>query len=89
MVPDASNLLTALARSVRGRRREFGWSRSELARRSGISERFLARVESGDGNISVMKLAGLAEALPGAFSPHGNRWENVGFAGLQASAAIQ
>jgi len=63
MMPGTSNLLTALARRVRGRRGEFGWSRSELARRSGLSERFLARVESGDGNISVMKLAGLAQAL--------------------------
>lgn len=63
MSSDRPDLLAVLARRVRGRRAEFGWSRGELARRSGLSERFLARVEGGDGNISVMKLADLALAL--------------------------
>jgi XRE family aerobic/anaerobic benzoate catabolism transcriptional regulator len=38
-------------------------SRPDLAERSGLSVRFLARVESGDGNISLRRLAHLAEAL--------------------------
>ena len=60
---EANGLLAALARRVRRLRGERGWSRNELARRSGLSERFLARVESGDGNISVLRLDALAQAL--------------------------
>ena len=59
----SSGLLERLARRVRRSREERAWSRSELARRSGLSERFLARVESGDGNISVLRLESLARAL--------------------------
>lgn len=58
-----SNLLRALARRVRRRRLAREWSREELARRSGLSVRFLARVESGDGNISVRRLEAVARAL--------------------------
>lgn len=58
-----SNLLHALARRVRRRRVARDWSREELARRSGLSVRFLARVESGDGNISVRRLEAVARAL--------------------------
>ena len=38
-------------------------SRPDLALRSGLSVRFLARIEAGDGNISLLRLAHLAEAL--------------------------
>lgn len=58
-----TGLLKALARRVRRRRDARGWSRDELARRSGLSVRFLARVESGDGNISVRRLEAVARAL--------------------------
>jgi len=34
-----------------------------LASRSGLSVRFLARIESGDGNVSLVRLVHLAEAL--------------------------
>jgi XRE family aerobic/anaerobic benzoate catabolism transcriptional regulator len=60
--PDTS-LLTTLAQHVRRLRRSRGWTRAELARRSGLSVRFLARVESGEGNISVLRLEALANAL--------------------------
>jgi len=56
-------LLSALAGRVRSLRLERDWSRGELARRSGLSERFLARIESGDGNVSVLRLEALALAL--------------------------
>jgi XRE family aerobic/anaerobic benzoate catabolism transcriptional regulator len=59
----AEALLDALARRVRGMRARRGWSRNELARRSGLSLRYLARVEAGQGNISVLRLAALASAL--------------------------
>jgi XRE family aerobic/anaerobic benzoate catabolism transcriptional regulator len=58
-----SALLRALARRVRRLREARHWSREELARRSGLSVRFLARVESGDGNISVVRLEAVARAL--------------------------
>jgi len=52
--------LAARVRNLRGRRR---WSRAELSERSGLSVRFLARVEAGQGNISVLRLESLARAL--------------------------
>lgn len=58
-----SDLLRVLATHVSGLRRERGWTRADLARRSGLSVRFLARVEAGDGNISVRRLGELAHAL--------------------------
>ena len=64
LTPDESTpLLRALAQRVRERRRRLGWTRSDLARASGLSVRFLARVEAGDGNISILRLADLARAL--------------------------
>jgi XRE family aerobic/anaerobic benzoate catabolism transcriptional regulator len=56
-------LLERLAQSVRSLRGARGWSRRELSARAGISERFLADVESGGANPSVLRLADLAEAL--------------------------
>ena len=38
-------------------------SRPDLAVKSGLSVRFLARIEAGDGNISLRRLSHLAEAL--------------------------
>ena len=58
-----TRLLRTLAVRVRARRAELGWTRATLAARSGLSLRFLARIEGGDGNVSLLRLAGLAEAL--------------------------
>jgi XRE family aerobic/anaerobic benzoate catabolism transcriptional regulator len=63
VAPGPEPVLTDLARRVREARRERGWTRVELAERSGLSVRFLARVESGQGNISVLRLHELAGAL--------------------------
>jgi XRE family aerobic/anaerobic benzoate catabolism transcriptional regulator len=41
----------------------MGWTLREIARRSGISTRFLSDLESGKGNISVARLADVARAL--------------------------
>ena len=56
-------LLVGLGRRARELRTERGLTLRELARRSGLSSRFLVQVEGGQGNISVLKLARLAEAL--------------------------
>jgi XRE family aerobic/anaerobic benzoate catabolism transcriptional regulator len=56
-------LLNALGRRVRAQRAQRGYSLKELARRAGLSQRFLFAVEAGTGNISVRKLSGLARAL--------------------------
>jgi DNA-binding XRE family transcriptional regulator len=38
-------------------------SRRELARRSGISERYIAQIEAGKGNVSIMLLFRIANAM--------------------------
>ena len=48
---------------VRALREERGLSQEKLARRARLSLRFLSQVESGRGNISLLKLFGLARAL--------------------------
>jgi len=48
---------------VRAQRERRGWSRRELAVHSGVSERFLAQLETGDGNISLRRFAEVAHAL--------------------------
>ena len=60
---DPDRLLSGLGRTVRERRTGRGLTLRDLAERSALSVRFLAQVESGQGNISVRKLASLARAL--------------------------
>ena len=60
---DAEVLLESLGKRVRDLRGRRGWTLKDLAERSGLSPRFLVQVESGRGNISVRRLAGLARAL--------------------------
>jgi XRE family aerobic/anaerobic benzoate catabolism transcriptional regulator len=59
----ADVLLSALGRRVRSLRHDHGLSVRELAARARLSPRFLFAVEAGQGNLSVLKLAGLAAAL--------------------------
>jgi XRE family transcriptional regulator, aerobic/anaerobic benzoate catabolism transcriptional regulator len=56
-------LLAQLGARVRSLRAELGLTRRELAAHSGLSERFMADLEAGRANISVLNLAQLAEAL--------------------------
>src|SRR5262245_40297885 len=58
-----NSLLTRVGRSVREARRGKGLTRSGLAALSGVSERFIARIESGTGNVSLVRLNDLARAL--------------------------
>ncbi|MCP4616990.1 MAG: helix-turn-helix domain-containing protein [Bradyrhizobium sp.] len=41
-------------------------SRRELARQSGVSERYIAQIEAGRGNVSIVLLLRIAQAV---------RWE--------------
>ena len=56
-------LLTAVGARVRARRESQGLSRRQLSERSGVSERFLAQLEAGKGNISLRRFADVADAL--------------------------
>ena len=66
--PDTSDLksqrlLGVLGDRVRTLRSHRGMTRKALARNSGVSERYLAQLEQGQGNISVVLLARVAAAL--------------------------
>ena len=63
MIREHQVLLSAVGAAVRRLRDDRGLSRRELAGRSGVSERFLAELESGQGNISVARLQDVARAL--------------------------
>jgi XRE family aerobic/anaerobic benzoate catabolism transcriptional regulator len=55
--------LGSVGAAVRTQRERMGWSRRELAEHSGVSERFLAQLELGDGNISLRRFAEVAHSL--------------------------
>jgi len=57
------SFLQDLGERVRGARAGRGITRKTLARSSGISERYLAQLEAGEGNISVLLLQRVARAL--------------------------
>ena len=58
-----ADFLTRVGSRVRAARARLGWSRRELADRSGLSQRFLAQLEAGQGNISIGRLLDVARAL--------------------------
>lgn len=61
--PGSQDYLCRLADRVRGARARRGMSRRILARDSGVSERYLAELEGGRGNISILLLRQIARAL--------------------------
>ena len=58
-----SDYLRLLGERVRQMRARRGMTRRILARDSGVSERYLAQLESGQGNISILLLRQIAQAL--------------------------
>ena len=60
--PDAV-FVTGIGRLVRLSRAKRGMTRRQLAQESGASERYLAQIESGQGNPSVLILKSIAQAL--------------------------
>ena len=61
--PQEEIALRRLGVSVRSLRENQGLTRSELALRAGISLRFLAQLERGEGNIAYLRLRRVAQAL--------------------------
>jgi XRE family aerobic/anaerobic benzoate catabolism transcriptional regulator len=55
--------LSLLGERVRAWRSEQGVTRKALAAASGVSERYLAQLEAGEGNISVLLLRKVARAM--------------------------
>ncbi|MCL2716460.1 MAG: helix-turn-helix domain-containing protein [Alphaproteobacteria bacterium] len=58
-----TEFLAELGERVRSSRMRCDLSRRELARRSGISERYIAQIEAGKGNVSIVLLLRLASAI--------------------------
>ena len=61
--PDTKATLSELGGRVRAWRARRGMTRRQLAADSGLSERFLADVEAGKGNVSINSLEAAATAL--------------------------
>jgi XRE family aerobic/anaerobic benzoate catabolism transcriptional regulator len=55
--------LSAVAKSLRAARARRGMTRKQLAQDSGVSERLLAQLEMGEGNISIVLLRRITDAL--------------------------
>jgi XRE family aerobic/anaerobic benzoate catabolism transcriptional regulator len=60
---DDAEFLAAMGRRVRDAREQRGMARKVLAQGAGVSERYLAQLEAGDGNASVLLLRHVARAL--------------------------
>src|SRR5665213_318197 len=60
---DERAYLDQLGQRVRGLRAQRGMTRKMLAKDSGVSERYLAQLESGNGNVSVLLLRQIAQAI--------------------------
>lgn len=60
---DEAAFLGQLGVRVRRARSRAGLTRRKLAERSGVSERYLAQLESGNGNISILLIRRVAAAL--------------------------
>ena len=61
--PETGSTLPELGARIRAWRARRGMTRKQLAQDSGLSERFLADVESGKGNASINSLEAAARAL--------------------------
>jgi len=61
--PDERAFLAALGRQVRESRERRGLARKAMSQSAGVSERYLAQIEAGEGNASVLLLRSVARAL--------------------------
>jgi XRE family aerobic/anaerobic benzoate catabolism transcriptional regulator len=60
--------LSSIAQSVRAARSRRGMTRKQLAHDADVSERFLAQLEMGEGNVSVVLLRKITNALNVSFA---------------------
>ena len=60
---DSAAFLSALGRRVREGRERRGLSRKALSQEARVSERYLAQLEAGEGNVSIVLLRRVAAAL--------------------------
>ena len=60
---ETNRFLTELGKRVRGARSLKGMTRKLLAQHSGVSERYLAQLENGRSNISIVLLRKVANAV--------------------------
>ena len=58
-----TTFLLQLGDRVREMRAVHGMSRRELSRRCGLSERYVAMIEAGKGNVSIVRLLRIALVL--------------------------
>lgn len=65
-LPFESEFLAQLGSRVREMRTLRGMSRRELAESAGLSERYVAQIEAGKGNVSIVLLLRLASAIHGS-----------------------
>ena len=63
VVEQESLFLTDLGRRVRHARTVRGLSRKVLSQTSGLSERYIAQLEGGQGNVSIILLRRVANAM--------------------------
>ncbi len=61
--PDDAEFLIAMGRHVLDARKRRGLARKAVSQSAGVSERYLAQLEAGDGNASVLLLRSVARAL--------------------------
>jgi len=61
--PDDAHFLVAMGQQVREARERRGLARKAIAQSAGVSERYLAQLEAGEGNASVLLLRSVARAL--------------------------
>lgn len=58
-----SDFLVKLGRQLKALRLRRGLSQEQLARLAGLSPRYLSQIEGGRGNVSILRLLELSEAL--------------------------
>jgi XRE family aerobic/anaerobic benzoate catabolism transcriptional regulator len=62
-VESDEEFLAAVGHAVRARRQQCGMARRDLSRAADVSERYLAQLETGEGNASIVLLRRVAGAL--------------------------
>jgi len=92
---EGQSLLAELGRRLREARVRSGLGVADLATRSGLSRRYVTEAEAGRANLSILKLAALAQALRTPLaalvdlqlvSPHSERIALVGLRGAGKSS---